>query len=262
MAHVDRVPLGHFPAAPHDHVGGEPERGARREHIGAARQVLLDDIVLRGAGQRREVGALFLGHGCVQRQQPGGRGVDGHRGVHLLKRQVLEQLAHVAEMGNRHPELADLAAGQRVVGVKPHLGRQIEGHRQPGLALGEVGAVQPIAVLCRGMARIGAEDPRLVARRGRFGLRHGRSPLDGAGAIEARLMVQCNCPCRRASSAEAPAQGSDFGLEIGHKQEQGHDRHAEQGQGRGDQQFIAERQESAAQQAIGDNTTDKHRQYA
>ena len=49
-------------------------------------------------------------------------------------------VAHVAEMGDRHADLADLAAGERVVAVVAGLGRQIEGDREAGLALGEIAA--------------------------------------------------------------------------------------------------------------------------
>ena len=70
---------------------------------------------------------------------------------------------HVAEMGDRHADLADLAAGERMVGIVAGLGRQIEGDRKPGLALGEVLPVQLVGGLRRGMARIGAEHPGLVA---------------------------------------------------------------------------------------------------
>ena len=35
-----------------DHVGDQPQRVLGREHVGAAGEVLLDDVVLGGAGQR------------------------------------------------------------------------------------------------------------------------------------------------------------------------------------------------------------------
>ena len=53
--------------------------------------------------------ALLLGVGDVQRQQPRGRGVDRHRRVHLPGRDAVEQRAQVAEVGDRHADLADLA---------------------------------------------------------------------------------------------------------------------------------------------------------
>ena len=50
-ADVDGIPLGSVLHAPRDEVAGETHGGSRREHVRAARQVLLDDVVLRGAGQ-------------------------------------------------------------------------------------------------------------------------------------------------------------------------------------------------------------------
>ena len=49
---------------------------------------------------------------------------------------------HVALVADRHADLADLAAGELVVGVVARLGREVEGDREPGLALGEVAAVE------------------------------------------------------------------------------------------------------------------------
>ena len=72
--------------------------GFGRADIGAARQVFLDDVVLHGALQGGDVGALFFGHGDIERQQPGRGGVDRHRGVHLFQRDIREQRAHVAQM--------------------------------------------------------------------------------------------------------------------------------------------------------------------
>ena len=111
----------------------------------------------------RPVDALLVGERDIERQQPGGGGVDGHRGVHLAERDAVEQRAHVAEMGDRHADLADLAAGERIVGVVAGLGRQVEGDRKAGLALGEVLPVELVGGFRRRMPRIGAEHPGLVA---------------------------------------------------------------------------------------------------
>ena len=95
-------------------------------------------VVPRSSPRRRPA----LGERDVQGEQPHRRGVDRHRRVHLLERDPVEQRAHVAEVGDRHADLADLAPRQRRVGVVAGLGRQVERDRQPRLALGQVGAVQ------------------------------------------------------------------------------------------------------------------------
>src|SRR5690349_1287714 len=89
---------------------------------------------------------------------------------------MLEQRTHIAEMGDRYADLADLALSQRVVAVVTGLGGQIECDREPGLTLGEVLAIERVGVARVGMTGIGAENPGLVARPGRAGrcLAHGR----------------------------------------------------------------------------------------
>ena len=90
-ADVGRVPVRHLVDREGDRVGDQPHRGLGREGVGAAREVLLDDVVL---GRALELGALdpvLLGDGDVEAQQPGGGGVDRHRGVHLVERDAVEQ---------------------------------------------------------------------------------------------------------------------------------------------------------------------------
>ena len=75
------------------------------------------------------------------------------------------QRVHVALVGDRHADLADLAAGELVVGVVAGLRRQVEGDREARLALGEVRAVQLVGRLRGRMARVGAHHPGAVALR-------------------------------------------------------------------------------------------------
>ena len=70
----------------------------------------------------------------VQGQQDGGRGVDRHRRAHRAEVDAVQQPLHVVDGVDRHPDAAHLAGHLRVVAVVAHLGRQVEGHRQPGLA--------------------------------------------------------------------------------------------------------------------------------
>jgi hypothetical protein len=111
------------------------------------------------------VGAAPSASGDIERQQPRRRRVDRHRRVHLLQRQLVEEHIHVAEMGNRHADLAHLTARQWVVGIVTGLCGQIEGHREAGLPLGEIFAVKLVGLPCRRMPGIGAKDPRPVPDR-------------------------------------------------------------------------------------------------
>jgi hypothetical protein len=95
-------------------------------------------------------------------KQPCRRGVDGHRGVHLIERDLVEQLIHVLDVRDRHADLADLAARQRAVGVVAGLRRQVEGHRQPGLAFGEIGSIEGVGRLGRAVTAIGPHQPGLI----------------------------------------------------------------------------------------------------
>ena len=92
--------------------------------------------------ERGGVDAVLLRDDDVEREQPRRRRVDRHRGVHPVERDAVQQRVHVALVRDRDADLADLAARQLVVGVVAGLGRQVEGDREPGLALGEVAAVQ------------------------------------------------------------------------------------------------------------------------
>ena len=106
------------------------------------------------------VQAVLLGDDDVERQQPRRRRVDRHRRVHLVERDAVEQRVHVALVGDRDADLADLAARELVVGVVARLRRQVEGDRQPGLALGEVRAVELVGLLRGRMARVRPHHPR------------------------------------------------------------------------------------------------------
>jgi hypothetical protein len=95
---------------------------------------------------------------------------------------VREERPHVAEMADRHADLADLAAGEDMVAVVAGLGRQIEGDGEAGLARGEVRAVEGVRLLGRGMAGIGPEQPGFVALR----LAHHHSSIETTGGESRR----------------------------------------------------------------------------
>ena len=163
-ADVGRVPFLQFARGEDDGVLDQPQRRLGREDIGPAREVFLDDVVLDRAREFVAGRALLVGHGDIERQQPRGRRIDRHRSVHLVERDAGQERPHVADVGDRHADLADLAFGQLVVAVVARLGGQVEGDGKAGLALRQVLTIELVGLRRRGMAGVGAEDPGLFGR--------------------------------------------------------------------------------------------------
>ena len=140
----DRVPLRHVALAEREDVGDDAERRFRRVDVGAARDVLLQHVVLHGAGERRWRHALLLRDGDVQRQQDDRGRVDRHRRRHAIERDAVEQRRHVLDRIDRHADAPDFAGRQRVVRVVADLRRQIEGDAQAADALRQQVAVAAV----------------------------------------------------------------------------------------------------------------------
>ncbi len=130
----DRVPARHVLRAVREDVGDDAHRLARRIHVRAAGDVLLEQVVLDRARDLLGGHALLLGDELVHQQQDRRRRVDRHRRGDLIERKTLQERPHVVERVDRHTDLADLALGAGVIGVVAHLRRQVERTRQAGLA--------------------------------------------------------------------------------------------------------------------------------
>ena len=77
-ADVHRVPFGQMCARVGGDVGDHPQGGFGRANIGASAQIFLNYVVLHCTLQRADIGALLLGCGDIERQQPRRCGIDGH----------------------------------------------------------------------------------------------------------------------------------------------------------------------------------------
>ena len=126
--------LGRLLGAVGEGVDDQPHGRTRRVDVGAAGDVLLQDVVLDGAADLLARHALLLGDQLVEQQQDGAGGVDRHRRRDLVHREVGHEQAHVGQRVDGHADLAHLALGPGVVGVVAHLRRQVEGAREAGLA--------------------------------------------------------------------------------------------------------------------------------
>ena len=177
--------------------------------------------------------ALGLGGGDVERQQDRRRGVDRHRGADLAERQPVEQDRHVGKAADRHADPADLALRRRRVRVVAHLRRQVEGHRQPGLALLEQVAEAAVGLLGGGEARVLAHRPeaapvhrRLDAAGERVfaGPARGRGPRRGRVDVGRRVEVtdlDARTRSRTARVAPAPPRAPSPGRVSRHRSRPG-----------------------------------------
>ena len=149
----DRVPLRDVLAAVLEDVGGQPHGRLGRVDVVAARHVLLEHVVLDRAAQLLGAHALLLADQLVEQQQDRRRRVDRHRGRDLVERDLVEADPHVLDRVDRDAGAAHLAQAERVVGVAAELGRQVEGHREPGRAVLDQVAVALVRLLGRSRSR-------------------------------------------------------------------------------------------------------------
>ena len=130
--------------------------------------------------------ALLFGDGDVKTEQNRRRRVDRHRSGDLVERQPLEQQAHVLDGVDGHARRARPRLGARVVGIAPHLRRQIERHREARLALRQ--QIVVAAVRFRGGAEPGVLAHRPETRAVHVGLRSAREGgLAGKTEVSQRI---------------------------------------------------------------------------
>ena len=165
-ADANGVPLRDVLLAPAEYIGNQTHGTLGREYVGAAGDVLLQDVVLGGATDLAEVGPLLLGHGHVEGQEDSRGGVDGHGGGDLLQGDLLEEDLHIGQGGDGDAHLAYLALSDGIIGVVANLGRQVEGHGEAGLALLQEVAVAAVGLLGVAEAGILAHGPEPTAVHG------------------------------------------------------------------------------------------------
>jgi len=102
--------------------------------------------------------AVALGDQLVGEQEDRCGRVDGHRRRDEVEGDALEQDLHVLDRRDGDAGAPDLALGTGMVRVVAHLGREVERHREPGLApLQE--ELEPFVGL------LGGPEPRVLAHR-------------------------------------------------------------------------------------------------
>ncbi len=183
----DRVPRRQLVAAVREEVGDQPHRRLRRVDVGAAGRVLLEDVVLDRAPDQPGGHALFLRHQLVQQQEDRRGGVDRHRRGDLREGDAGEQAPHVVDGVDGDADLAHLPGGASVVRVEAHLGGEVEGHREAGLAGVEQGPEAGVGLLGGAEAGVLAHGPEAAAVH--LGMESARVGVLAGVAVAARILV-------------------------------------------------------------------------
>ena len=118
--------------------------GAGRINIGVPGQVLLQDIVLNGAGQFLLGHPLFFGRNDEAGQNRQDRAVHGHGDGHVVERDLIEEDFHVFDRINGNTDLSDIADDPGIVRVVSSVGSQIKGDGKPLLPGGEVFSIKGV----------------------------------------------------------------------------------------------------------------------
>ncbi len=132
-----RMPLG----AITDEVGRETHRWPRREDVGPARDVFLQDVVLRRTGDAIGRDALPLRDCDVHGKEDGRRRIDSHRRRHVAHRYAVKEAGEIVERADRDADLPHFAGDALIVRVVAHLRRQVEGSRVRLLGGAEAGVL-------------------------------------------------------------------------------------------------------------------------
>ena len=193
----DGVPGRQVVCAVGEGVGDQPHRRAGRVDVGAPGHVLLQDVVLDGAPEQGRVDPVLLGHQLVEEQQDGGGGVDGHRGGDLVEREPGQQEPHVGHRVDGHPHLSHLALGTRMVRVVAHLGGEVEGARQAGLARIQQ-ELEPL------VGRLGRAEPGVLAHGPQPPPVHVGPDAPGVGVLTGRAQTARRDPSPRGPPARRP----------------------------------------------------------
>jgi hypothetical protein len=114
-------------------------------------------------------------HGDVERQQDDRGRIDRHRRRYPVERNAGEELRHVLDGVDGHPDPANFASRQRMVRVVAHLRRQVEGHAETADTLGK-----QVAISCVRLGR--GPEAGVLPHRPQTAAIHRR--LDAAGVRE------------------------------------------------------------------------------
>src|SRR5215469_7327939 len=162
----DGIPTWEVISAPGENVSDDAHRGAYGINVRAAGDVFLQNVILHGTGEFVQIRALFLRHSNIKTEKNRGRRVDGHGSGDFYERDAVEKHFHVFEGIDGHPDFADFAERERMVGVQADLRGEIERDGKASLAFAQEIAIAPVGFDCRAKAGVLAHGPEAAAIHG------------------------------------------------------------------------------------------------
>ena len=164
----NRIPFRNVLRAILKDVRDDTHRRLRREDVRAAGSILFQDIVLDRAAQLVSRNALFLSNSDVHAEENGRRSVDRHRRGNLAKVDLVKQNFHIGEGVDSNADLADLALGNRIIGVITNLRRKIESAGKARAAVRDQITITLVGSFRRREASIHTHGPETAAIHGRL----------------------------------------------------------------------------------------------
>mmetsp|Transcript_10701 Transcript_10701/g.18748 ORF Transcript_10701/g.18748 Transcript_10701/m.18748 type:complete len:349 (-) Transcript_10701:18-1064(-) len=157
----DAVELGHVVTGVGEDALDDTHRRRGRVDVGVAHHVLLQNVVLDGAGELGLVHARLLRGDDEEGKHRQHSAVHGHGHGHLVQRDVLEQSLHVLHGGDRHTSHAYITNDTGVVRVVATVSGQIERHGQTLLTSFQVLLVEAVGLFGSTESSVLSDGPRL-----------------------------------------------------------------------------------------------------
>src|SRR4030067_3479340 len=134
-ANTDGIGSGKFLHGIFDRIANETNGWPYRKDPCSAPDNLLENIVLRGGAHSVFLKSSLCSGRLEHGQHDACHGIDGEPGANPVKRDALEGHFEITKGIDRHTDSSHFTLSQWVIGIKPHLRREIEGHIESCLAM-------------------------------------------------------------------------------------------------------------------------------
>ncbi len=130
-----RIRPGKFLHRVFDRIANESDGWLDRKDPCPPADHFFEDIVLRSSAHTVFLESILFRCRLKHSQHDACHSIDGESGANPIKRDALECHLKITERIDGHTNSSHFTLSQGVIGVKSHLGWEIEGHVEPGLTM-------------------------------------------------------------------------------------------------------------------------------